>query len=340
MNTRNKLRLVPVLAVGALVLAACGSDGGTGAAAPAESTGGTAATETAGGASEELSEITVGVLPIVDVAPIYLAADLGIFEEHGLDVTLEVGQGGAALVPAVVSGEYDFGFSNFTSQVVAASQGLPLLSVSPGVFTTGERGTDNAAVVALPETGVESPADLAGLTVATNTLGNNFVMTVSHAVEQDGGDPNSIQWVEIAWPDMPAAVQRGDVDAGVVVEPFLTFSQDIGAEPVVWNWVETDPNFLVAGYFTTEGFAEENPEVVERFVAAMDEARAYADENPDEVRRITGTYTELGEDVLERINIPRFGGEFVVDELQRQADLATSFGVASGPVDVNDMIMD
>lgn len=336
MKTGSKRWMVPVVAVGALVLAACG--GGDDEADDGASGTGEEAGTGGGSGSVELAEVTVGVLPIVDVAPIYLAVEQGFFEDEGLDVTLELGQGGAALIPGVISGDYQFGFSNFTSQVNAVSQDLPLLSVSPGVFTTGEQGNDAAGVVALPETGIERAADLAGMTIATNTLANNFVMTISHAVEEDGGDPGLIEWVEIPWPDMPAAVANGQVDAGVVVEPFVTFAQDEGAEVVLWHWVETDPNFLVAGYFTTDDYQAENPELVEGFVAALDEARAYADENPDEVRRITGTYTEISDDVLGRMHLPRFGGEFVVEELQWQADLAADFGITNGQVDVTDML--
>ncbi|MGC5616369.1 ABC transporter substrate-binding protein [Georgenia sp. Z1491] len=334
------MRILPVATAAALLLGACGGGDDDATTDDADEGGGEGegGSEGGDGASEALTEITVGVLPIVDVAPIYLGVEQGFFEEQGLDVELVTGQGGAALIPAVISGENEFGFSNFTSQVNAVSQDLPLLSVSPGVFTTGEQGDDAAGVVALPEANIERAADLEGLTIATNTLANNFVMTISHAVEEDGGDPDLIEWVEIPWPEMPAAVANGQVDAGVVVEPFVTFAEDEGAEVVLWHWVETDPNFLVAGYFTTEQYQADNPETVEAFVAALDESRTYADENPDEVRRITGTYTEIDEDVLNRMHLPRFGGEFVIEELQWQADLANDFGITNGAVDVAEML--
>nr|WP_285601424.1 hypothetical protein [Kineosporia sp. NBRC 101731] len=41
-----------------------------------------------------------------------------------------------------MSGQYDFGFSNTTSLLVAASQGLPLKVVGEGVASTGEKGKD------------------------------------------------------------------------------------------------------------------------------------------------------------------------------------------------------
>ncbi|MFP5333893.1 MAG: hypothetical protein ACLGIV_01135 [Actinomycetes bacterium] len=41
----------------------------------------------------------VGVIPIVDVAPIYLGVEQGFFEERGIDLTLESGQGAPRSCP-------------------------------------------------------------------------------------------------------------------------------------------------------------------------------------------------------------------------------------------------
>ena len=98
----------------------------------------------------ELTEISVGVIPIVDVAPIYLGVQEGIFEEHGLEVELTLAQGGAAIIPAIQSGDFDFGFSNITSLVIANSGLASAVSRPPGPQTTGEVGDDFASLL-VPE---------------------------------------------------------------------------------------------------------------------------------------------------------------------------------------------
>ena len=121
-----------MLAAAALVLSACGAgdDGGT--------------TESASG----LDQVTVGIIPILDVAPIYLGQDQGFFEDEGIELTLESGQGGAAILPGVESGQFQFGFSNNTSLLVAKDKGLDVRIVAAGNSTTGEVGADFSAVVA------------------------------------------------------------------------------------------------------------------------------------------------------------------------------------------------
>ncbi|MFD0472469.1 ABC transporter substrate-binding protein [Nonomuraea thailandensis] len=87
----------------------------------------------------------VSVIPILDVAPVYLGDQQGFFAAEGLKLELVTAQGGAAIVPAVVSGQVDFGFSNFTSLIVAASKGLPLKVVAPARDPRASRAPTSAA---------------------------------------------------------------------------------------------------------------------------------------------------------------------------------------------------
>jgi NitT/TauT family transport system substrate-binding protein len=326
---------ISLAAAGSLVLlAACGGDTG--------GDGGDGGTAGAGGAatdgSGELTPVTVGVLPIVDTAAIWLGVEEGIFEDHGLDVELELAQGGAAVVPAVVSGDYQFGFSNVASLLVANSQGLPLKIVAPGNFSTGDPESDIGAVLAMPDSGIESPADLAGKSVAVNTLNNIGDVTVSEVVEQAGGDPEQISFVEMGFPDMPAALAGGQVDAAWILEPFRTIAMDQGAEVVTHNFADVDPEMMIAAYFTTGTYAESDPEIVESFTAAMEESLTFAEENPDAARAILSTYTEIDPAVQEKMVMPRFSPDVNADSVQLLADLALKYGLVSEDVDVDALL--
>src|ERR671915_426658 len=128
------------------------------------------------------TQVKVGVIPILDVAPIYLGKEKGFFSNRGIELTMETAQGGAAIVPGVVSGEFQFGFSNVTSLLVAAAEGLPLKGVANGAASTGDPETDYGAVLAMPDSGIEDAADLAGKRVAVNTLNNIGTTTINASV--------------------------------------------------------------------------------------------------------------------------------------------------------------
>ena len=289
-------KLLAAAATAALLgLTACGS----GSLSEGEETA-------ASGGAEGLTSIEVGVIPIVDVAPIYLGVQEGLFEDEGLDVTLTLAQGGAAIVPAVTSGQMDFGFSNITSMIVGRSKGLPVQMVAPGGSSTGDTDADFASVMTLPDSGIETVTDLAGKKVGVNTLNNISDSTISEAVKQAGGDYESIEFVEIPFPELSGQLAAGTVDAIAAVEPFVTIAAADGAVPVFSNYAEPVDDLTVAVYFTSDQYVQENPEIVEKFVRAMNASQEFAEQNPDKVRAVLPTYTSLQPEVIEQLTLPRY----------------------------------
>jgi len=86
------------------------------------------------------TKVSLGVIPIVDVAPVYLGKQKGFFSSRGIDLTLVPEQGGALIIKGVLGAKYQFGFSNVTSLLAAQSDGAPLKAVANGVAPTGGGG--------------------------------------------------------------------------------------------------------------------------------------------------------------------------------------------------------
>ena len=303
-------------------------------ALPAAACGGSAAPESADGTTK----IKVGVIPIVDVAPLYLGIKQGFFRAEKLDVTLETAQGGAAIVPGVVSGQYQFGFSNTVSLLLAGSQGLPLKVVSSGVASTGVVGKDFGAVVVKKDSPIRSAADLAGKKVAVNTLKNIQTTTINKAVADAGADPTKIQYVELAFPDIGPAVAKGDVDAGQLVEPFLTIATGQGDRQVLSNYAATSPDLTVAMYFTAQSYAAQNAKVVTGFTTAMAKSMEYATAHPDEARAVLTTYTKIDPTVQKDLVLPKWPATVDKPSVRLLSDLATKDGLLTKQPDLTALL--
>src|SRR5436853_328036 len=65
---------------------------------------------TTGNQAVQPTTINVGLLPINDVAPLYLGIKKGFFKQQNLTVHPQLMQGGAAVASAVIGGSLDFGF--------------------------------------------------------------------------------------------------------------------------------------------------------------------------------------------------------------------------------------
>jgi NitT/TauT family transport system substrate-binding protein len=314
--------LVLLVALALLAAAGCGSSG--------DDNGGQAS----GGGTKQ---VKVGVIPILDVAPIYLGKEKGFFSKRGIELTLETGQGGAAIVPGVVSGQFQFGFSNVTSLLIAQTRGLPLKVVANGVASTGKDKADYSGIVTRDDA-IKTAADLEGKQVSVNTLKNIGDSTIRASVRKAGGDPSSVKFVELAFPDMPAALEAGRVDAVWVVEPFLSATLGAGGHLVASNYVDTAPDLTVALYFTSEQLTKDDPDLVSKFTEAMNESLAYADAHPDEARQVLTSYTQIDEAVIQKLILPKWPTEINQASVETLATLAVQDGLVTKQPDLSALL--
>jgi len=321
-------RIAPwlVLAVASAVgLAGCGSD------EPASSSGDD-------GDAAKTTTVSVGVIPIIDVAPLYLGIQKGFFSSRGLEVKPVPAQGGAAIVPAVMTGSQQFGFSNVVSLLTAREKGLPLLSIAAGASSTGDPAADVNAVLVGKGSTLKTAKDLEGKKVAINSLNNIGDTTIKAAVEKAGGDPSKVTFVELPFPDMPAQLERGNVDAAWESEPFRSQIVAAGGRILFDNLTETYPKLQIAQYFTTETYQKANAEVVESFVAGINESMEYAAAHPDEVRTVLGTYTKLTPEVAAKVVLPAWPTTLDKESTTAVGDAAKKYGTLKEAPDVDGLL--
>jgi NitT/TauT family transport system substrate-binding protein len=315
-----------MLATALLTLSACG--GGT-------DTAGDAA---ASGSSGQLREVTVGMLPILPTAALYAGIDQGFFADHGIELTVQTGQGGAALLPAVLAGQMQFATSNPVSLLQARDKDIDVRVIAHWTSALAEGDTDVNAVVAAADSGIASAADLAGKTVAVNTLSGMGGLTIREAVRAGGGDPDAVQFLELGFPDMPAALAAGRVDAVWVPEPFLTTLRDAGNRVVTYASKDSVPGHPTQLFFTAGELVESDPGLVQDMTAALEETLTYAEANPDDVKAHVSEFLDLPAAVLDRVSLEAFGTDLRRAEIQRLGELMVSDGLLTKDADVDGLL--
>jgi NitT/TauT family transport system substrate-binding protein len=316
---------MPIVALALLTTAACGSSGDNSSDAGGGSSGGT-------------TKVSVGVIPIVDVAPIYLGKEQGFFSDRGIDLDLVETTGGAASVPGVLAGDFQYSFANITSVLLGAQQGLPLRVIASGNASTGDESSDFGGIVVPPGSSITRPSQLEGKTVAVNNLKNIGEVTIKAAIEKDGGDPSKVKFAELAFPDMPPALSTNQVDAAWLVEPFFTIAKNQGNTVISHNMAVTTPDLTIGTYFTTQQQIQDEPELTKNFQEAIQESLKYAQENPDEVRRILLTYTQIDPAVAQQITLPAFPAEVNADSVKTIAELMKKYGLTDDEPDADTVL--
>ncbi|MER7798310.1 ABC transporter substrate-binding protein [Microbacterium sp. NPDC096154] len=332
MSHTRFLSAAALVAAGVLSLTACSSGSPSGPAASESA---------AAGGDGELTPITVGLLSIAPSAAVQYGIDEGIFEEHGLDVSVQMAQGGAAMLPAVSTGQYDFGVGNPLSVLTAATQGVDM-RIASGYSFSWEDGQDANAIVTRAGDGIESWADLAGKTVSTNAIKTQGDLTVMEAVEKDGGDPAAVKFIEVAFPDALAQLDGGNVDAVWIPEPFLSAAM---AAPDKYSVLGHPNQVALPGMptmvsFTSGSLADSDPELVAQWREAVTDVLATATEDVEGYHQTITEFTNMPADVVSSIKLERLDGELDPQLITDLSDLAQKFQFLESAPDVDKIILE
>ncbi|WP_426322427.1 ABC transporter substrate-binding protein [Microbacterium sp. E-13] len=325
---KKSLATIGVLAAAALALAGC-----TDSAADTQST----PTSTGDAGSGEVTTVRVAALPIAETGALWAAIDEGIFEKHGLEIEVVPAQGGANAIPALLSGDIHFAIGQPFGPIRADQQNLGVTIIGDYANSLAE-GTDVNAVVALADSGITRPADLAGKKVSVNTVGAAGDLTIRKAVQDDGGDPSAIEFVEVAFPDVPAQLEAGTMDAAWAPDPFRAMIVGKGGTSVVQPYQATIPGLSVLTNITTQKLIDEDPDLVKAYSEAMSEALEWAAGNEDAVRAAIATNLKIPAEAAAGITLPTFTWDLADAGIEDLGALAVEFAYIDAEPDYDKLI--
>lgn len=281
-------------------------------------------------AQPALTTVNAGFVPVTDVAALYLGEEVGIWKKHGLQLKANIASTGA--VPAVLSGEYHFGFTALVNVLQARDKGLPLKIIAAGSSSTGVKGADVTMIHAGPKSGIKSAKDLEGKTVSVNALNGLLQMMGKAAVKADGGDPAKVRFIELGFPEALAALQAGKIDAMVGAEPFGTAAIASGFPAIASPYqAMSSKSMLTSSYFTSEPQLKANPELFKKIRAAINESLDYAQQHPDEVRKQLPKFTKLGPDVAAKLILPSYLTQIPREAVDMFSKSGNEFGMLTKP---------
>ena len=232
----------------------------------------------AGGGDGGLAEVTVTLnwVPYGEHAAFYHGVEEGIFEEEGIDLTIQPGNGSGNTVQQVAQRNTDFGWADTPPLANAISSGMPVRSV--GVFLQ----TGPSSVEFFADQGITEPADLVGKTVG-GTPGDAMYGTFPAWLELNGVDPADVNVVNVDAAGKIAALIEGKVDAiqGFHHDQAPTIENQTGQEVEALPFADFGMNLLGTGLVANEALIAEDPELVEAMVRATSRSFLAASEDPD-----------------------------------------------------------
>ncbi|WP_447946154.1 ABC transporter substrate-binding protein [Microbacterium lacticum] len=332
MSRRTRFTGLAALATaGVLLLSACTSGSPSGDPDP---TG-----DTDPGTTDELTSINVGLLAIAPSAAVTYGINEGIFEKHGLDVEVTIQEGGAAMLPAVSTGQLDFGVGNPLSVLVASSQGVDVRVATGYSFSLAE-GDDINAVVTRAGDGIDSWADLEGKRVSVNAVNTQGDLTIKESVAKDGGDPDAVNFIEIGFADALAQLDGNNVDAVWIPEPFMSAAI---ADPEKYSVLGYPNQNTIPGLPTmvtfTSGAVAEDADTLEKWRAALGETLDAANDDREGLAAAIAELTPLPEAAAMDLRLERLSADLDPQVLIDLSDLALKYDFMDAEPDLDTVII-
>jgi NitT/TauT family transport system substrate-binding protein len=260
----------------------------------------------------------------------------GICAKHGLNVKFKYStQGGPQIVPALASGQVQFGEPGYEDTIVAASKGIPIVGVGVASVAATSDKSDWTADLSLANGPVKSLCDLPGKKVAVNSLlglGQLFVDADYYNAHCPGDKSDTgwkrIQFVAILFPQMATALQKGEVDAIWTLEPFLTVTEhQLKTRLLAGSAYRTEPHGPITAIDTSVSYLHSHPTVVRAFQLAMQQSNEYLATHTSETRKLIGEYTTTPKSQLKDLVLPTFVKSVPLSYVQKEAVFNKQFGL-------------
>jgi ABC-type nitrate/sulfonate/bicarbonate transport system substrate-binding protein len=243
--------------------------------------------------------IATGVDP--SFAQFYVAKESGIFERNGLDVTVNTGPSGSAMIAFLVGNQINAADG-------AEQAGVSANLVDPNVVVVAE-GVALLRWLGIVARNITSMDGLKGkrIGVARGTGSETFWLSVVARLNLNAADYTI---VNVEAPEMVAALERGTIDAYAVWEPWMTRGTRAVSNSQI---LVTNENIQVIRnlIYMNKGWVEQNGEATQRFLRSMIQATDLIAANRDQavqnvarfLRQDRGLVAELMTKVDHRLNL-------------------------------------
>ncbi|WP_127144038.1 ABC transporter substrate-binding protein [Pelagibacterium montanilacus] len=202
----------------------------------------------------------------------YLAEERGYFEDEGIDITIDQGEGSAAAVSRVMTGAYDAGFGDINAVIQAAAtepEDAPVM-----VYLVYNRAP--FAIISKADGPVQELPDVEGRVIASPAGSATFRLFPALA-EANGFDGQNVEVLNAAQNLIEQMLISGDAEAIAQfgATSYMNFIA-MGLDPETdFNWFFYSDNGLDLysnGVIVSRAMIEEQPEVVAGLVRAINRA--------------------------------------------------------------------
>lgn len=254
---------------------------------------------------EELTEVSTAYVPIIAMAPLYIAEDLGYFAGRGIANNYESVANPYDLLGVQSQGELDVNIVGTAPAFFnAVNEGLNVRAVSDRMQYRCSSDNILLARTEAWEEGLQTTADLEGKTIAIIARGSGTEYWLGLILQREGLSLSDVNIVTLSYPDTVNALSTGAIDAGFVVQPLALTALNAGTARRIVAMHEVLPGQQLGELIFSQEFIDSNDgETAAQWLAAwLEGVRYYLDPaNKEQVIDIIAEWSQVERSVVEQL---------------------------------------
>jgi taurine transport system substrate-binding protein len=268
-------------------------------------------------------------------APFVVAAERKFFEKHGLEGSFKPFDDGNVALDAILTGSSDIGATTELG-------GLSRWDKGGKLYVTSYSSTSGQQIGLAGRDDIKKPEDLIGRTVAYPRATGGHLYFIRY-MKKYNLPMDKIKVKLLQAPEMVAALERRDIDAFFLWQPWLDKAAQLVQGARVLARSGDDGVFILTSYdYYSQGLIDDPPRAVAATRALM-EATDFCTTDPDEAARLTGKAFRIPEADMKlymsrmryRMEMPK---DVVLGNFRGAAELAQAEGIIKKMPDWNDFI--
>lgn len=243
------------------------------------------------GARAQAATIRFGTSPFADsyLLPTY-AAEMGFFKNAGLNVELTGFPSAGAVGIALAGNALDVGHSDVIVVANAFNHGVPWRLFAGGGIYAGEAPT--TLLCSALTGGAQSAKDLEGKQIGVVSLQSISSLGVKSWIESSGVSLANVKFFELPYASMVPALNRGDIAAAFIAEPFLSeLRKDVHVLASAYDAIAK--SFFISAFFAGQPWLTENAATARKLAQVLNDTIRWANSHHDDTAVIAARQTKL-----------------------------------------------
>jgi NitT/TauT family transport system substrate-binding protein len=267
--------------------------------------------------------VKIAYLPITHAIPLFATAERNS-ENSELKIELVKYSSWPELTDALNTGRVDG--ASVLVQLAAKSkeQGVGLKAVALG-------HKDGNVVVVKQE--INSAAELKGRTFAIPHRQSSHNILLRQMLSNAELGSEDVNVIEMAPPEMPAALAQGQIDGYCVAEPFGAKAVSLGAGKALYNSKQLWPNSICCSLVLTDDFINNYSETAKKFHTLYHEASDYISKNKEFATTVAKKYLTVDDATL-KLSLEWISFDSLNFTREAYSDLSekmVKFGISANP---------